>query len=34
VRASVHVVATDLAGNPSNATQSIAIVNPAKKHHA
>jgi hypothetical protein len=33
VRASVHVVATDAAGNPNNATQSIKIVNPPTKKH-
>ena len=34
VRAGVHVTATDAAGNLSNATQSITIVNPVKKHHS
>jgi hypothetical protein len=31
VRASVHVIATDAAGNASNASQSVAIVNAPKK---
>jgi hypothetical protein len=33
VRASVHVVAKDAAGNSSNANQSIAIVKPPAKKH-
>ncbi|HVY96728.1 MAG TPA: hypothetical protein VHA54_07190 [Solirubrobacterales bacterium] len=31
VRASVHVIATDAAGNSSNASQSVTIVSPPKK---
>jgi hypothetical protein len=34
VKASVHVVAKDAAGNTSNANQSITIVKPPKKHKA